>query len=263
MNTAATRPGWVPDHLYPFESNYLEIDGCRVHYVDEGAGPILLFLHGAPTWSFLYRNIILGLRDSYRCIALDYPGCGLSSARPSYNFTAAEHADIVQRFVSDLDLRDATLMGHDWGGPIGLTVATRESDRFSGLILSNTWAWPLNGILHFELFGRVMGSPFMKLWIRHRNAFVTFMLPMATATRLSEEVMNAYRGPFPTPDRRRPSWEFPRELLRSKPFMQQLERNLPKIQQLPTLLLWGARISHSGRITSSRAFKSSFPTMRP
>src|SRR3954451_5489658 len=86
------RPGWVPEHLYPFESHYADVDGARVHYVDEGSGPTLLLLHGNPTWSFLYRDVIAGLRDCFRCIALDYPGFGLSRAAPGLVYSAAERA---------------------------------------------------------------------------------------------------------------------------------------------------------------------------
>ena len=117
-----TTPAWLPRELYPFESHYVDLGGSTVHYVDEGSGPAILFLHGNPTWSFLYRDVILGLRDSFRCIALDYPGFGLSWARPGYGYTAADHADTVERFVLELDLRDVTLMAQDWGGPIGLTA---------------------------------------------------------------------------------------------------------------------------------------------
>jgi len=81
------RPAWIPEALYPFESHYVEIDGATVHYVDEGGGPPLLLLHGNPTWSFLYRDIIIGLRDRYRCIAPDHPGFGLSRAAPGYGYT--------------------------------------------------------------------------------------------------------------------------------------------------------------------------------
>ncbi len=88
MASAPSRPARVPDELYPFGDRYADIDGARVHYVDEGSGPTLLLLHGNPTWSFLYREIILGLRDHYRCVAVDYPGFGLSTAAPGYEFTA-------------------------------------------------------------------------------------------------------------------------------------------------------------------------------
>ena len=88
------RPAWVDDELFPFESRFVDIDGHSVHYVDEGSGPTLLFLHGNPTWSFVYREVIESLRDEFRCIAVDYPGFGLSSAAPGYRYLPAEHAQV-------------------------------------------------------------------------------------------------------------------------------------------------------------------------
>jgi haloalkane dehalogenase len=233
------RPAWVPQHLYPFESRTVEIDGNRVHYIDEGAGPTILFLHGNPTWSFLYRNVVLALRDSFRCVALDYPGFGLSAAAHDYDFTAASHADVVSRFISALDLRDVTIMGQDWGGPIGLAAATRDPQRVSGFVFGNTWAWPLNGIFHFEAFARLMGSRPIGLAILHANLFVNLMIPLGTATRLSSEVMEAYRGPFASKEARRATWDFPRELLRSKPFLEEIAADIDLVSQLPTLFTWG------------------------
>lgn len=233
------RPAWVPEQLYPFESRYRDIDGSRVHYIDEGTGPTLLFLHGNPTWSFLYRTIVAELRDSFRCIALDYPGFGLSRAHDGYDYTAAAHADVVERFVTELDLHDVTLMGQDWGGPIGLTVATRQPDRFAGFVLGNTWAWPLNGSFQIEFFGRLMGGVVGRFLIRNANAFVNVMIPLGTASKVPAAVMGAYRGPFAEHDERRPTWVFPQELLRSEPFMRRLEQDLPKVAHLPTLFLWG------------------------
>jgi haloalkane dehalogenase len=90
------RPRWIAEALYPFDSHYADIDGTSVHYVDEGSGPPLLLLHGNPTWSFLYRDIITGLRDRHRCIAPDHPGFGLSRAAPGYGYTPREHADILE-----------------------------------------------------------------------------------------------------------------------------------------------------------------------
>jgi haloalkane dehalogenase len=239
MTTRPPRPAWVPSAQYPFDSRYVDVGGNRVHYIDEGSGPIILFLHGNPTWSFLYRHIVTGLRDDFRCIALDYPGFGLSAAHPDFGFTAAEHAEIVEGFVTALDLRDITLMGQDWGGPIGLTVACRHPDRFRGFVLGNTWAWPLNGSLPFELFARVLAGPLGRLLIRRANAFVNVMIPLGTASRVPSEIMAAYRGPFPDASSRRPTSEFPAELLRSEPFMQELAGALGNVTDRPALFVWG------------------------
>ena len=150
-----SRPSWVPADLYPFASHFEDINGSRVHYLDEGAGPPLILLHGNPTWSFLYRDVIAGLRDRYRCIAVDYPGFGLSRAAPGYGYTPAEHAQAVEDLIVRLDLRGATLMMQDWGGPIGFAVATRHPDRFSAFVLGNTWAWPKAISVHHGMFSRL------------------------------------------------------------------------------------------------------------
>src|SRR5215212_3822374 len=98
------RPAWVDAELYPFEDRWLELDGHVLHYVDEGDGAPLLMLHGNPTWSFTWRGVIQGLRDRYRCIAVDLPGFGLSTAPATgYGFTPPEHAGVIERFVQELD----------------------------------------------------------------------------------------------------------------------------------------------------------------
>jgi pimeloyl-ACP methyl ester carboxylesterase len=146
--TKGVRPAWVDDELFPFESRFIDIDGHTVHYVDEGSGPTLLLLHGNPTWSFLWRDVIRALRDDFRCIALDYPGFGLSTPRPGYRYLPEEHADVVIGFVDALGLKGATLVAQDWGVPIGLATAQRRPGVFDRLVLANTWAWPVNGVLH-------------------------------------------------------------------------------------------------------------------
>jgi haloalkane dehalogenase len=154
------RPAWVDQQLFPFDSHFLEVDGAQVHYLDEGQGPVFLALHGNPTWSFLYRHIIDGLKDRFRCIALDYPGFGLSTAPPGYGYTVAEHARVVEGFVTRLGLDGITLMGQDWGGPIGLSVAVRHPERFRALVIGNTFGWPVRGEKTFERFSKLMGSTF-------------------------------------------------------------------------------------------------------
>ena len=236
-----TRPDWLPEHLYPFESRYLGIDGARVHYVDEGKGPPLLLLHGNPTWSFLYRDVIAGLRDSFRCIALDYPGFGLSTAPSGYDYKPATHAGVVERFVAELDLRDATMMVQDWGGPIGLAAATKQPERFSAFVIGNTWAWPKSDP-GTQVFSRSLGGPLGRYLILQRNFFVEKIVPGGVRRKkLPEEVMAAYRGPFPTPESRRPLHVFPREILGSRPFLAEVEGRLDRVSDRPALIVWPTR----------------------
>jgi len=234
-----TRPGWVPDELYPFESHFAEIGGARVHYVDEGSGPPLLLLHGNPTWSFLYRDIIKGLRDRYRCVAPDYPGFGLSAAPAGYGFTPVEHSRIVEELVKELDLTGITMMVQDWGGPIGFGVATRHPDRFAAFVIGNSWAWPKSD-RGTQVFSRFMGGRVGGYLIVHRNVFVERIIPGGVKRKkLPQEVMNAYRGPFAAMQSRAPVHIFPREILASRPFLAEVERGLPALADRPALIVWG------------------------
>ncbi|MGW6701284.1 alpha/beta fold hydrolase, partial [Nocardia sp. NPDC055049] len=107
---------FTPDKaLYPFESRWFESSAGRVHYIDEGSGIPILFCHGSPTWSFLYRKIIGQLGDRFRCVAVDYPGFGLSERPPGYGYTIAEHAAVVGELVDHLGLDQFVVMGQDWG----------------------------------------------------------------------------------------------------------------------------------------------------
>lgn len=252
------RPEWVSAQLFPYESRSLDVDGCRLHYIDEGRGPVLLLLHGNPTWSFLYRHLVARLVHRFRCIALDYPGFGLSSSRPGYGFTPAEHAAVVECFVAELGLDSFTPVVHDWGGPIGLAVASRHPERVRALVITNTFAWPVDGDRHFELFSRLMGGAVGRLAIRRANAFVNVMVPAGTRRRLSPVEMAHYRAPFPTPDARMPTYVFPREILASREFLAEVEAGLPRLAHLPTLLAWGGK-DVAFRATERRRFEAVFP----
>ena len=252
------RPAWVPDDLYPFADGYADVAGCVVHYVDEGSGPPLLLLHGNPTWSFLYRNIITGLRDRYRCLAVDYPGFGLSSPAPGYAFTPTEHADVLELLVGQLELSDVTMMVQDWGGPIGFAVATRQPERFAAFVIGNTWAWP-NSDPGTQVFSRLLGGPIGRRLIANRNLFVEKALPGGVRkVTLPDAVMNAYRGPFPTPASRRPTAVFPREILGSRPFLADIERRLPELADRPALLVWPTK-DVAFRDSARRRWEQLFP----
>lgn len=231
------RPAWVPSRLFPFQDRYADVAGCRVHYVDEGSGPPLLLLHGNPTWSFLYRDVIGGLRERYRCIAVDHAGFGLSAPRPGFGFTAREHAEVLEALVLELDLTGVTMMVQDWGGPIGFAVATRHPERFERFVVANTWAWPKSDPAT-QLFSRALGGPVGRRLILNRNLFVEGILRRALRTPPSEEVMDAYRGPFPTPGSRVPTAVFPREILAARPFLEEVERGLARLRDRPALIVW-------------------------
>ncbi|SMC95833.1 alpha/beta fold hydrolase [Lentzea albidocapillata] len=236
----SVRPTWVDDNLFPFESRFVDIDGHTVHYVDEGSGPTLLLLHGNPTWSFLWRDVIRALRDDFRCIALDYPGFGLSTPKPGYRYLPEEHADVVTGFVDALGLKGATLVGQDWGGMIGLAAVQRRPSVFERLVLANTWAWPVNGVFHFEWFGRIIGGPPFRFLVRRLNVLVNWFMPAGHRRRkLTAAEMTHYRRALDTPERRQASAVFPSRVLASRAFFAEVEAGLADIAHLPTLIMWG------------------------
>ena len=236
----SVRPAWVDDELFPFQSHFLAVDGHSVHYVDEGSGPTLLLLHGNPTWSFLWREVIGALRGEFRCVALDYPGFGLSTAKPGYRFLPEEHAEVVARFVDALGLEDLTLVGQDWGGLIGLAVARRRPGLFDRLVLANTWAWPVNGVLHFEAFGRVVGGAPMRFLVRRFNLLVNAFIPTGHRRRKPTEAeMDHYRRALGTPARRQACAVLPGRVLASREFFAEVEGGLVDLAHLPTLIVWG------------------------
>jgi len=233
--------------LYPFEYRRIDIAGCRVHYLDEGprvhgagtglppgsgADPLppttLLLLHGNPTWSFLYRELILLLRDSCRCIAPDLPGFGLSP-RPPRPLRPAEHAEIVAALLDRLGLDDYLLVAHDWGGPIGLGAVQQRPRALRGLVLSNTFAWPLRGAdaWRVRLFSLLAGSPPAALASWCCNAFLALGLRLAIRRRpLATAVLDGYRAPFRERARRRAIHALARELRHSAAFLARVEQGL-------------------------------------
>lgn len=259
MQTGPSIPAWLDRDLFPFQSRYVEVDGNRIHYIDEGSGPVLLCLHGNPTWSFVYRDIVRALTPYRRCIALDYPGFGLSTARPDYDFRPRSHRDVVSAFVDTLGLDEMTLFVQDWGGPIGLGVAVRNPERVRGLVIANSWAWSVAGDPHFEYFSTLMGGRVGGWLIPNLNFFVNVLIPLGTRrTMLSRKVMTAYRRPFPTPDSRRPMRIFPREIIASSRYLEELEQSLTLLSHLPALILWGDR-DFAFRSRERQKFEQMFP----
>lgn len=238
--TPGQRPDWVNDDLLPFDSHFVEVDGCDVHYLDEGEGPVLLMLHGNPTWSFLYRDMISELSDAFRCVAPDYPGMGLSTARRGYAFGPEEHARVIGGLVTALDLRDVTLVIQDWGGPIGMAAAASDPERYARLVIGNTWFWPMEG-LRMSAFSWVMGGPVGKVAHSRLNAFVERVIPLAHSRRKPGPAeMAMWRGPYPTPASREPTHVFPERITGAKPFLAQTAYDAVAtgLTDLPALLLW-------------------------
>jgi len=226
--------------VFPFESRFVEAEGALFHYVDVGEGPLALMLHGNPAWSVLYRDLILGLAGEFRCIAVDLAGFGLSAPPSGFSFRAADHARLIAAFVERLDLRNATLVAHDWGGPIGLAAAA-ATGRVARLCLGNTWAWPVNGDLHFEWFSKLMGGPLGRFGAERYCAFVNLVMPASMRRRkLGRDEMEPFRAPFRALQARRAMAVFPAEIAAASDFLAGCETFVRGFQG-PTQFVWPER----------------------
>lgn len=179
---------------FPFEPHYIEINGARVHYIDEGEGETILCLHGEPTWCYLYRKMIPILSEKHRVIAMDFVGFGRSDkfSEPE-DYTFEMHRRTIAGFVQKLDLRDVTAVVQDWGGILGLRVATQIPERFARLVVMNT-GLPTGDVPATEGF---------KKWRAYATG--TPDLPCGTIVRrsaanresITDEIVAAYDAPYP------------------------------------------------------------------
>jgi pimeloyl-ACP methyl ester carboxylesterase len=237
--------------LYPFASHYYTLsDGNRLHYLDEGPpdGEVLVFLHGYPVWSFIYRALIVYYAAlGYRCVALDYIGFGLSDKPTDKRYhTLRRHIHNTLECLNALQLDGMTLVMEDWGGPVGLGYALRRKETIRRLVVMNTWVfqetfpnrlhplvkWATRPGIGELLFGRL-------------NLAFELVLQRWSSRHLTEAVLLAYKAPFRELRERAALIQFPRMISTtsshpSADLMRDIERDLPSLKRVPVLLLWSA-----------------------
>ena len=243
------RPAWLDTRAYPFVSRAVDVDGVRVHYVDEGAGPTVLFVHGLPTWSFLWRHLIAGLRDRHRCVALDLPGFGLSDKPPGDAYRPEDQARRLVAFVDALRLKDVALVVHDFGGPIGLSLALERPDAVRRLVLFNTWMWSLADDRQYARVGRLLSSPLGRLLYERLGVSVNVVWRHAVRDpSYTRAVHRQYAAPLAEPAARHATWIYARELLGSSAWYETLWARRARLARIPALLVWGARDPAFGKL---------------
>jgi haloalkane dehalogenase len=190
----------IPGHLYPFEKHWLDLDGLRYHYLDEGSGEAVVAVHGNPTWSFYYRDLVRELRADYRVVVPDHMGCGLSD-KPGddvYDYSLNRRIEDFSRLMDDLGIDDINLVVHDWGGMIGLGWAARNPERVKRLVVLNTAAFhlPKSKTFPWQLW-MVRDTPLGPLMVRGLNAFARGASRVAcTRKKLTKDVRDAYCAPY-------------------------------------------------------------------
>lgn len=196
------------------EMKTVDVLGSRMAYVEVGEGPAVLFQHGNPTSSYLWRNVIPHVAGQARCIAPDLIGMGASD-KPDIPYRVEDQARYFDAFMEALDLRDVVLVLHDWGSALGLDWARRHSDRVRGLVLME-FIWPIPTWLDADPRGRDAFRAFRsdagRQLLIDENLFIERVLPAGVVRPLTEEEMDAYRKPFLDPSSREPLYRFPNDL---------------------------------------------------
>ena len=215
---AALGPSWVDRSSYPFRSRFVQLAQGRLHYVDDGQGEPIVFVHGTPTWSFEYRHLIRELRGSRRCIAFDHLGFGLSERPSAFGYRPEDHARVFEEFVAALGLERFTLVVHDFGGPFALPFAEAHPERITRLVILNSFMWPIDDPKQVRQ-ARFAGGAVGRLLYRYLNFSLRVLMPFAYGDkrRLTAQVHTQYLAPFAEPRARElVLWALARALLGSQ-----------------------------------------------
>jgi haloalkane dehalogenase len=255
------RPAWLDQTVFPFKSRFIEIEGNRLHYIDEGAGPVILFLHGAPAWSFLYRNIIPGLQDRFRCIALDFPGFGLSEPAPGFRNRIAGNSRLIEKFIHELGLTDVTLYLHDSSASMGLGVFVRRPEWFKAFIISNAFGFPLDDFPSITRFLKVVRSRVFRLMINRFNFLTRYFSAQVADGKLTRAERSAYLGPTRDKRRRHHQQDILACILDAHEYLVDLEQRLLDLNHFPVLFAFGDQDA-AYKAGFLQRFETMFPNRR-
>ncbi|QHT67061.1 alpha/beta fold hydrolase [Rhodocytophaga rosea] len=233
---------WLHTTEYPFQSRFFEVNGQRLHYIDEGAGEIMLFVHGTPSWSFDYRNVIKRLSTSYRCMAIDHIGFGLSSKPEHYDYSTVNHSQTLSAFILEKNLSNITLVVHDFGGPIGLNMAINHPERIKNIVILNSWLWSSTQEPEYIKLSRILKSPLLPVLYRYFNFSPKFILPQSFGEKkLSKALRSQFTKPFANKSQRNGTLAFARSLLNDQEWFEELWQQRHILAEKPVLLIWGMK----------------------
>lgn len=233
---------WLDTSEYPFNSKYFDINGQKLHYIDEGKGETLLFVHGTPSWSFDYRNIIKNLKVHYRCVAIDHIGFGLSSKPEQYDYSPQNHSNTLEKFILEQQLENITLVVHDFGGPIGLNFAIQHPEKIKNLIILNSWLWSSENDPDYIKLKKILKSPLLPFLYRYLNFSPKFILPQSFGDKkLPKNLLKQYTKPFADRTQRNGTLAFAQSLLNDQDWFEQLWIKRKTIAEKPTLFVWGMK----------------------
>lgn len=237
------KPEWLDTKEYPFKSHFLELEAGKMHYIDEGEGSPIVMIHGTPSWSFLYRNLIKILRKKYRCIALDLIGFGLSDKPEDFSYKPRAHAENFEKLMDHLQLKDITLLVHDFGAPIGLAYAIKHSDNVKRIAMINSWTWSLSKHQTFTKTSKYLVGPLGKFLHSKLNVSAKDLVNelFGDEANMPDPIKQHYVKALGKPNQRVKKLKCARELVGVSKWYEELWQERKKIQDIPTLILWGER----------------------
>lgn len=235
------------EELYPFPPNYLDLgNGVNYHFLDEGRGEPILMLHGNPTWSFYYRDLVAHFSKSHRVIVPDHIGCGFSDKPQDYDYLLATHIKNVEQLVTKLDLKNITLVVHDWGGPIGFGFATRNPERIRRIVVLNTAAFLL---LRFPWYLKFLSTPRLgQFLVRRLNIFLraACLLGSGRFAGIRGAVKQGFFHPYDSWKNRVAIYNFIKDIPfsnshPSRKTVLEIENSLGKLKDKPMQVYWGKK----------------------
>lgn len=238
-----TNASWINISLYPYQTKSFVVPAGTMRYLDEGQGEPVVMVHGNPTWSFVYRKLVEGLKGGARCIVPDHIGFGQSDKPYTWSYLPADHAANLANLLDSLSLHDITLVVQDWGGPIGLSYALEHPERVKRLVILNTWMWPVNDDWYYQAFSGFMGGMPGRWLCRHYNFFAKSVVYQAYGdkAKLTPEIHRHYLDALPTGDSRKGSWVFPGQIIGSTEWLTGLWAKRERIASKPALIAWGMK----------------------
>lgn len=232
---------WLDQKEYPFRAHYYEVQGPKMHYLDEGQGETILFVHGTPSWSFDFRYQIAALSSRYRCVAVDHIGFGLSDKPAHFDYSVQNQARILEAFIGHLGLKDITLVVHDFGGPIGFDYALKHPANIKRLLVLNSWLWSAEREPEFRKMKPILKSPLLPFLYKQLNFSPKYLLPNSfhNQTILSKAIRRQYTGPFSKPSERNGTLAFAKSLLHDQSWFEGLWQKISILADKPILFIWG------------------------
>ena len=243
MNDTMIAKNWLDTALYPFEHKYVQLGAGKMHYIEEGKGETLLFIHGTPAWSLLYRKFMTSLSKEYHCIAIDHLGFGLSEKPPTFDGTPQSHAKNLGEFIQKLNLDNITLVVHDFGGPIGLGAGIENHEKIKRVVLMNTWLWETKNNPEAQKVDKILNGGIGRFLYLRMNFSPRFLLKKAfyDKQKLTKKVHQQYIRPFPNKDSRLSLLNIGKALVGSSDWYQAQWEKLGVLETKPWLILWGTK----------------------